>query len=154
MDTSGAGNYTVGTDISDLAIKQAAGRTGLNGIQLTAAWYVRINRVEINGLSGKEIVAPIRNDINIISDYYQSFAVIISQSTIRNNAGWGIDFGAGQSPGLYRLEQSIIAHNAGGGIRSSTGQCEIISNLIVANGSYGGMEGCFIRWRGRSLSPR
>lgn len=29
----------------------------------------------------------------------------------------------------------------GGGIRSSTGQCEIISNLIVGNGTYGGMGG-------------
>lgn len=141
FDTAGAGNYSISTEISDLSIKQAAGRTGLNGIQLTAAWFVKINRVKIEGMSGKGIVAPVRTDINPISDYYQNFSVIIEQSWITGSTGWGIDFGAGQSPGLYRIEQTIISNNAGGGIRSSTGQCEIISNLIVGNGSYGGMGG-------------
>jgi hypothetical protein len=143
FDQSGAGNYTVGTEISDLSIEQAPGRTGLNGIQLTAAWMVEIKRVKVSGLSGKGIVAPVRTDINPISDYYQDFSVIITQSWIANNVGWGIDFGAGQSPGLFKLQYSAIANNAGGGIRTSTGQNEIVSNLIVGNGTYGGYGGLF-----------
>jgi hypothetical protein len=141
LDTSGAGNYTVGTEISDLAIKQAPGRTGLNGIQLTAAWMVKIDRVQVAGMSGSGIVAPLRSDINPISDFYQDLSVVISQSWIAQNAGWGINFGAGQSPGLFKLEYSIIANNTGGGIRSTTGQCEILSNVIVGNGAYGTNSG-------------
>jgi len=141
METAGAGNYSVGSAIEDIRITQAEGRTGLNGVQLTAAWFARIKRAKIENLSGKGLVAPPRPDINAISDFYQDFAVTIEQSWITGCTGWGIDFGAGQSPGLYRLEQSIVSNNTGGGIRSSTGQCEIISNLIVGNGSYGGMGG-------------
>lgn len=144
LDTSGPGNYTVGSGIEDITITQAPGRTSLNGVQLTAAWFARLERVRIMNLSGKGIVAPIRTDINpTISDSYQDYSVLISQCWIRGNAGWGIDFGAGQSPGLYKLEYSTIQDNAGGGIRSTTGQCQITANVIATNGSFGGMGGLF-----------
>lgn len=142
LQTAGTGNYSVGSAVEDLTITQVPGRTGLHGIQLTAAWFVRIKRCRIMDLSRKGIVAPVRTDINPISDFYQNFSVIVEQSWITNNMSWGIDFGAGQSPGLYRIEQSIITNN-GAGIRSSVGQCEIISNLIAANGTYGGYGGLF-----------
>jgi len=141
FETTGAGNYTLGSEISNLSIKQTAGKTGLNGVQLTAAWLINITKVYIFGLSGDGIVTPLRNDINIISDYYQDFSVIISQSWIANNKGWGLNFSAGQSPGLYKVEYSTIANNATGGIKSTTGQSKIISNLIVGNGTYGGNGG-------------
>jgi hypothetical protein len=144
FDTSAVGSYTVGSEVSDLLITQAPGRTGLNGLQLTAAWMFKAERVKITGMSGSGIIASLRSDINPISDYYQSFSVVLSQLWISGNSGWGINFSAGQSPGLYTLQYSIIASNAGGGIKTTTGQCLILANLIVANGAYGGQGGLLL----------
>ena len=141
LDTSGTGNYTVDTTIEALRITQAPGRHGLNGIQLTAAWLVRIEKVKIDSMSGDGIVVPLRADINSISDYYQDFSIDLEQIWITGSTGWGIDFGAGQSPGLFLLHGSIIANNAGGGMRSTTGQCEIVGNVFVGNGRMGGQGG-------------
>lgn len=142
FDTATISSYTVGSHVCDLAIMAAPGHTGLNGIQLTAAWQVKLERVRVFGLPGSGIIATLRPDIHpTISDYYQSFAIKIEHAWIASNAGWGIDFSAGQSPGLYSVEQSIIANNAAGGIRSTTGQSRIVGNLIVGNGTYGGNGG-------------
>ena len=141
LDTSGASNYTVDSTIEDLRITQAAGRTGLNGIQLTAAWSVTIQKVKLESMSGSGVVVPLRTDINPISDFYQDFSVDLEQVWIPGSTGWGIDFGAGQSPGLFTIQGSIVANNSGGGIRTTTGQCEVVANLIVGNGTYGGQGG-------------
>lgn len=121
---------------ADLSITQAEGRTGLNGIQLTATWFANFNRVEVYGLSGSGFVASLRTDIHpTISDYYQGFQVNIHQCFIHDNAGWGVKFNAGQSPGIYSLQNSYVIYNAGGGILSTTGQCRIVGNAITANGT-------------------
>jgi hypothetical protein len=143
IDSAGAGMYSYGSELRDIQITQAAGRTGLVGVQLTAAWFVKMTRVYINGVSSHGIAAPLRSDINPISDFYQNFSVLISQCQIAGCQGWGINFGAGQSPGLFEISYSILAGNLGGGIRSTTGQCRILANLIVGNGQYGGMGGLF-----------
>lgn len=141
-DTSVIGGYTVESELSNFSISKGAGRTGLNGIQLTAAWLVSIDRVKVDGLSGRGLIASLRTDIDpTVSDSYQAFSVRLNQIWVSGCSGWGIDFGAGQSPGLYELKWSAISGNAGGGIRSTTGQCEIGENLIVGNGSYGGEGG-------------
>lgn len=141
LDVSGASSYTVDSTIENLRITQVAGRRGLNGIQLTGAWMVKIEKVKIESMSGSGVVAPLRTDINAISDFYQDFSVNLEQVWITGSTGWGIDFGAGQSPGLFKIHGSIVANNLGGGIRTTTGQCEIVANLLVANGTYGGQGG-------------
>lgn len=142
IDTSAPGCYVYGNAIEDLRIKQASGRTGVNGILLTAAWYTNIRRVKIEGLSGAGIKAPLRTDIHpTISDYYQSLSLDIRQCDIRLNAGWGMDLSAGQSPGLVMLKHNMIYRNAGGGVRMTTGQSEIIANVFTQNGAYGGNGG-------------
>src|SRR3978361_1643131 len=52
FDTNAGGKYTVDTDLSHFNISKVPGRTGLNGIQFTAAWDVSIDRVKIDGMSG------------------------------------------------------------------------------------------------------
>lgn len=142
IDTDTLHSYVDGVVIQDLHITQAPGRSGLNGIQLTAAWNVHIQRVLIDSLSGSGIKASWRSDLSTtLSDGYQSCSVIIEQSHIALNNGWGIDFGAGQSPGLYTARQNIILRNAGGGVRTTTGQFELIANVITENGTQGGNGG-------------
>lgn len=142
IDTQTARNYVDGISLQDLRITQAPGRTGLNGVQLTAAWNVHIQRVLIDRLSGSGIKASWRPDLNPTnSDFYQSFAVVIEQSQLELNKGWGIDFGAGQSPGLYTAHQNLIIRNAGGGVRTTTGQFELVANVINGNGTQGGNGG-------------
>ena len=136
LDTLAISQYTLFSKLADLTIKQASGRTGLNGIQLTAAWWVDIENVIIEALSGSGIITTIRPDIHpTISDYYQAFAVTLRNLYIRSCAGWGVKFASGQSPGLYSLEHSMIYGNAGGGVMSTTGQCRIVGNAIAENGS-------------------
>jgi len=136
LDTTAVSQYTQFSAVEDLTIKQASGRTGLNGIQLTAAWWVDIKNVFLNGLSGSGIITTLRPDIHpTISDYYQSFAITLHNLYIRQCAGWAIKFAAGQSPGLYILENSMIWGNTGGGVMSTTGQCRIVGNAIAENGS-------------------
>jgi hypothetical protein len=138
LDQSAPRNYTSGSVVEDLRITQAEGRTGINGVQLTACWFVSMQRVQIDGLSGSGLIASWRPDIDpSLSDVYQAFAVDLKQLHIENNAGWGVRFGAGQSPGLYTLRQCMIQRNAVGGVLSTTGQCEIVGNVIVGNGTHG-----------------
>ena len=155
-DTSGGtGRYTVDSELSHFNISQVPGRTGLNGIQLTGAWDVSIDRVKVDSVSGRGLIASLRSDISPISDYYQDFSVRLSQLWINAAGGWGIDFGAGQSPGCYDLMYSVISSCRGGGIRSTTGQCQIGENLIVGNGQYGGMGGLmFDTAEGPSMNAR
>lgn len=142
FDTSVQSAYSIGASIEDLSITQFSGRTNLNGVQLTATWFANLKSIEVYGLSGSGLIASLRTDIHpTISDYYQGFQVKLSQLFIHNNTGWGIKFDAGQSPGIYTLENSYIIYNAGGGIKSTTGQCRIIANAITANGSNGGNGG-------------
>lgn len=136
FDTDSQRAYSIGASVEDLSITQAPGRTGLNGVQLTATWFASVNRVEIYGLSGSGVQSTLRTDIHpTISDYYQGFQVNLSQCFIHDNAGWGVKFNAGQSPGIYSLENSYVIYNAGGGILSTTGQCRIVGNAITANGT-------------------
>jgi hypothetical protein len=141
-DTTSTYVFIDDVNIHDLSISRAAGRTGLNGISLTAAWYVHIREVSVSGMSGDGIRVPWRPDIApLISDPYQDFAVVVERSDFRSNTGWGINFGGGQSPGIYRLFQNTIYANLGGGIRSTTGQSEIIANIVLANGTAGTASG-------------
>lgn len=144
ITANGVGKYTVGSQICDLMIVQKPGRTGLNGIQLTAGWFVEIERVKVTGMSGSGIKVPLRADLHpTISDGYQNFSLMVRQSSFDDNMKWGIDFGAGQSPGSYSVSYSIIANN-GGGLRITAGQGEIVGNLIVGNGRYGEYGGMLI----------
>jgi hypothetical protein len=59
------------------------GRTGLNGVQLTAAWDLSMDRVKVYGMSGRSIISTLRSDINRISDYYQDFSVRLGQVWVR-----------------------------------------------------------------------
>lgn len=137
FDTEAQRAYSLGASVKDLSITQAEGWTGLNGIQLTATWFANFDHVEVYGLSGSGFIASLRTDIHpTISDYYQGFQVKIGQCFIHDNAGWGVKFNAGQSPGVYSLENSYVIYNKGGGILSTTGQCRIVGNAITANGSY------------------
>lgn len=141
-DTTALRNYVDGVVLQDLRIAQAPGRTGLNGILLTAAWNVHIQRVLIDRLSGSGIKVPWRSDLHpTLSDGYQGFSVTIEQTRIEGNSGWGIDFGAGQSPGLYTVRQCMISRNAGGGLRTTTGQFELVASGITQNGTHGGNGG-------------
>lgn len=142
LDTAAVGHYSIGNVISDLTLMPAVGRTGLNGISLTAAWYNSIKRVRMlqNPLGGQMvygIVTPIRTDLSSISDLYQCFGVDVEMVDIQQCTGHGIDFGAGQSPGLFRVAYSQIIENNQIGIRTTTGQCEIDSNVISYNGTGG-----------------
>lgn len=138
LDTATPRSYMVDCSIKHLRLSQAPGRTGLNGIQLTAAWLGEIENVMIEGLSGDAVKASWRPDLNAtLSDIYQSHALTFQRMYMEGNAGWGFNLGAGQSPGVYRMEHCLIRKNAGGGIRSTTGHCEIISNNLQDNGTHG-----------------
>ena len=137
LDITASPQYTIGNVIEDLTLKPAPGRTGLNGISLTAAWMTSVTRVMMQGGLRNGIVTPFRPDINPISDYYQNLALDVEQCWIEGCTGNGIDFGAGQSPGLFRVAFSQIISNGGIGIRTTTGQCEITENIISYNGVGG-----------------
>lgn len=142
FDTTAPLKFTAGSEIRDLTITQVPGRTGLNGVMLTAAWYVKIERVAIDALSGNGLIASWRSDLHpTISDGYQAFSVEVEQSHITRCTGWGVKFDAGQSPGLWSIRRSVVGNNPGGGILSTTGQFELVGNLIVGNGTYGGQGG-------------
>jgi hypothetical protein len=136
LDTVGSGNYSWGSVIRDIVLMPAPGRTGLNGVSLTAAWMVELKRVQVMGAKNG-FITPIRTDINPISDFYQCWAVDAEQCWIEGCTNNGVDFGAGQSPGGYRIAYSQIIENAGIGIRSTTGQCVIDTNVISYNGVGG-----------------
>src|SRR6266478_1883172 len=137
LDVASGSKYSVGNVIEDLTLMRATGRSGLNGISLTGAWMNAIHRVRITGGCNTGIITPLRTDINPISDYYQCFSLIAEQCWIEGCTGNGIDFGAGQSPGLFRVAFSQIISNAGVGFRTTTGQCEITENIISYNGVGG-----------------
>lgn len=123
--------YTYGTTIKNLSFKVASGRTGHNGIALTAAWFVDIDQLDIEGMPGHGIFTPLRPDLHpTISDYYQDFAVSVKRSIIRDGGGNGIEFTSGQSPGLHVVQHNIITGN-NIGIHISTGQ-----GIINQNGIY------------------
>jgi len=131
-------HYSYGTKIKDLSIKCVAGRTGLNGIALTAAWFVDIKNVLIEGLPGHGIWTPLRTDLHpTISDYYQDFGVSVKRCFIRQNGGNGLEFSSGQSPGLFVAQHNIITGN-NIGIRTTTGQCIINQNGIYES-AVGGL---------------
>jgi hypothetical protein len=130
--------FTRDSEISNLAIQQASGRTGCDGMKLTAAWNLRMTNVWITGMSGQAINVPFRNDIfPAISDFWQCFAFEINQCRFSECTGWGLFFGGGQSPGLWTVKQCTIANNAAGGIFCSQGQFELVDNLIVGCGTFG-----------------
>jgi hypothetical protein len=138
LDTATPRSYMMGCSIKHLGLTQAPGRTGLNGIQLTAAWLGEIDSVFIHGLSGDAVKATWRPDLSAtLSDVYQSHALTMKRMYLEGNAGWGFNLGAGQSPGVFRMEHNLIRKNAGGGIRSTTGHCEIIANNLQDNGTHG-----------------
>lgn len=137
LEQAGSGHYNVGNVIRDLTIAQAPGRTGINGIQLTAAWLNEVKNVRILNLSGSGMTAPLRPDINPISDFYQSLFPDMERLWIAGCARFGIDFRAGQSPGCFRLHHSILSGNALGGLYCTTGQSEIDFNIFVGNGHDG-----------------
>lgn len=130
--------YTYGTSIKNLRITTAPGRTGLSGISMTAAWYVKISDMEIYSVNNHGIFTPIRNDLSPgISDPYQDFAVSVKRCYIRGGHGYGIGFTAGQSPGLYIAEHNYIM-SFYIGMKSTTGQCRINQNVLSEN-SFGGL---------------
>jgi hypothetical protein len=136
-DTVAGRSYQTGGSVRHLSVTQAPGRTGLNGISATALWWSKVEQVMVFGLSGSAIKAPWRPDINpTLSDVYQAHALKFEHVYTEDNAGWGFDLGAGQSPGIYDIEQCLIRKNAKGGIRSTTGQCRIIGNNFQDNGTH------------------
>lgn len=147
FDLDAQSKYSFGNEIADLMLTPAPGRTSLNGISLTAAWMTTLKRVMISGCR-IGIDTPFRPDINAISDYYQNFALDVEQCWIEGSAGAGINFGAGQSPGLFRVAFCTIISNGGIGLRTTTGQCEITENVISYNG-VGGL--CFDTAEGPSM---
>ena len=154
LDTAGISNYTHHSRIENLSLEQAAGATGINGIQLTACWFVNIKNVKVYGLSAHGLIATLRPDIHpTISDYYQAFAVNVEDSYFRGMNGRGVSFAAGQSPGLYKIERCMIYGNRSGGILSTTGQCQIVGNSIAENGIDGGGGILFDTMEGPSMVP-
>lgn len=140
--TTGTLKFTRGSSIEQLKIIQSAGKTGCDGIKLTAAWNVDINDVTVYAMSGDGIIVPFRSDIYAaISDYWQCFSIRIAQSKFSECTGWGVNFAGGQSPGLWSIEHSTIANNAGGGVYCSQGQFNLVDNLIVGNGTHGASNG-------------
>jgi hypothetical protein len=123
--------YTYGTSIKNLKFAVAPGRTGHNAIALTAAWFVKIDNIDIENMPGHGIYTPLRLDLHpTISDYYQDFAVSVKRSIIRGCGGNGIEFASGQSPGLHVVQHNIIT-GCNIGIHISTGQ-----GIINQNGIY------------------
>lgn len=134
--------YTRDSEVRSLLITQAGGVTATDGIKLTAAWNVRIIDVWVEGMSGKGINVPFRTDIYAaVSDYWQCFAFDIQQCRFSECTDWGVYFGGGQSPGLWRMQYCTIANNVGGGIFVTTGHFVLTDNLIVGNGAFGGNGG-------------
>lgn len=139
--TTGASMYHYGSEISGISIVQASGRSNLNGILLTAAWYTNIVQTSVTGMTINGLTVPLRPDISPISDYYQGFAVRVLQSQFNGNVRDGVDFAGGQSPGNYIISQSFAANNGRCGIHSTTGQCRVEQNVVVGNGSNGTLSG-------------
>lgn len=140
--TTGTLKFTRDSEVSNLLITQTAGKTGCDGMKLTAAWNLRMRNVWIEGMSGIAINVPFRSDIYAaVSDYWQCFCFDIEQCRFSESGNWGVYFGGGQSPGLWSIRQSTIANNAGGGIYCTQGQFEFTDNLIVGNGTYGAANG-------------
>ena len=140
--TTGTLKFTRDSEVNNLRIVQTAGKTGCDGMKLTAAWNLRMRNVWIEGMSGKAINVPYRSDIYAaVSDYWQCFCFDIEQCKFSESGSWGVYFGGGQSPGLWSIRQSTIANNAGGGIYCTQGQFECTDNLIVGNGTYGTSSG-------------
>lgn len=130
--------YTYGTSIRNIGFKVASGRSGHSAIALTAAWYVKIDSIHIEGMSAHGIYTPLRADLSPgISDPYQDFAVSVKRSYIRGCSGYGVGFTAGQSPGLYVARHNHILSNYIG-IKTTTGQC-IINQNVLAENYYGGL---------------
>lgn len=144
--TTGTLKFTRDSEVRNMLITQDSGVTGSDGMYLTAAWNLRMSNVWIEGMSGRGINVPFRSDIYAaVSDYWQSFAFDIQQCRISGCTGWGIYFGGGQSPGLWRMQYCTIAGNAGGGVLTSTGQFVFTDNLVVGNGTYGANGGMLVQ---------
>lgn len=140
--TTGTYKYTRDSQVSNMLITQTAGKTGCDGLKLTAAWDVRLENVWVEGMSGKGINVPYRSDIYAaVSDPWQCYSIDISQCSFSTSTSWGVYFGGGQSPGLWKISQTTIGNNAGGGIYCTQGQFEFTENLIVGNGTYGTESG-------------
>lgn len=137
IGTAGSGMYSMGNVIEDLVLRPATGRTNLNGISLTSAWNTTINRVWMPNGCHNGIITPFRPDIDAVSDRYQCWSLIVKQVFIQQCYGNAFDFAAGQSPGGLHVSYSQGIQCRGVGMHLTTGQCEIINNVLSYNGIGG-----------------
>lgn len=128
--------YTYGTTIRNLGFRVAPGRTGHSAVALSGAWFVKIDSLNIDGMSAHGIWTPQRPDLNANSDYYQDFAVSVKRCFVRHSGGYGIGFIAGQSPGLYVARHNYLIGNYAG-MKTTTGQCIINQNVISESQTTG-----------------
>jgi hypothetical protein len=133
IDTAGLGKYSQGSVIEDLVLRPAPGRRQ-NGISLTAAWNTTINRVWMPNGCQNGIITPWRPDLHpTLSDGYQCWSLMIKQVLIQQCYGNGFDLAAGQSPGGLHVSYSQAIQCLGVGMHLTTGQCEIINNVLSEN---------------------
>jgi Pectate lyase superfamily protein len=131
--------FQLGGWIRDLSIEGAGNRGDVNGISLTGAWMVSLERLRIQHLSGSAIRFPLRTDINrAIADPYASEFVSIRQSEFSFNRGWGVDGENGLGAGALIIEQCRIGYNNAGGIHSGGHDLRVINNAIFSNGQPDG----------------
>lgn len=140
FDTAGDDLHTIGNVVEDLVLSPAPGRSGLNGVALTAAWFTTLRRVWCpNGLV-TGIKVPWRGaDLGADSDHWQCAALDVEHCYVQQCTSNGMDFGGGQSPGGLRVAYCQSIQNGGIGLRTTAGQCEVVNNVLSYNG-VGGLE--------------
>src|SRR5262249_50550471 len=120
-NASNAPNTSLGFDfhtvISDFKITSTSGPADSGGIEISSNWYLRIERVWIENLSGDGI--RLDNNSNRLDDANSSTGFVIQHCVIRNNKGYGIR--TRQSPGfigiaLGEISYCYIAENGLAGI--------------------------------------
>lgn len=136
VDTAGVGNYTYGGTIEKLSLRMAPGReaAAINGINLTAAWMMKVRQVDIYGMR-HGVYTPLRPDLSAVSDNYQNFDLLFEQNFIRGSNGHGYNLVAGQSPAMVKIigGQSIL--NLGNGVNITSGQ--FLFDGLIASYNHG-----------------
>jgi hypothetical protein len=134
--------FQFGGYIKDLTIGGHAGYTPLSGgpvggISLTAAWYVALDHVDIEHVTGDCLREPARPDLtNINPDYYGTQVIRITHPNFQNCGGWGIrddDF----TDGSVNVDSGIIDNNALGGILAASGFTWVTNSAVATNGTSG-----------------
>lgn len=130
--------YQVGGYVRDLTLAMAGRHAGTVGLSVTSFWFGTFERVEISGFSSDGFVVPLRRDLSVNPDDYQTLALRLVNCRIVGNKGWGINCAGGHAAASLSVENCQVVNNGLGGIYLAGQMQRVTGTAVSGNGESGG----------------